>query len=81
MNTSDFVFIRRFGNTAIQVRFDPDVNNNPTYAGYAPKGKLSSEAFWFIVKYTYDVNQNVTLIQSALNDSQIWDNRASLVYS
>lgn len=64
--------------------FDYVGGTNVIYLGAANPGSLSSAAVWQIRKYTYDVNNNVTSIQYASGSgsfNQVWDNRASLIYS
>lgn len=67
--------------------FDYDGGANVVYEGWARSERNPNankdKAIWFIKKYTYDVAGNVTLIQTALgntNESHIWDNRAALTY-
>ena len=71
--------IPRFG-TAVVSRYDYDANNNLIYAGYADTGTATSASGWYVEKYTYDANGNVTTIQTAPWPS-IWDNRTSLTYT
>lgn len=60
-----------------QTRIEYDANNNPWYIGIGAKGLASSAIGWLIQKFTWDANQNVTLIQTAYG---AWDNRQNLVY-
>jgi hypothetical protein len=66
-------------------------NNAPLYAGWAqagtantglpPTSPATSAAIWYIVQYTYDGNNMVSAIRSALNNGNVaWTNRASLTY-
>ena len=80
MNASDIVIGRRFyGRDLIQERFDYDSDSKVIYSGVAKRGKASSDAAWWVFKYTYN-GSNVTLIQCSVQDS-IWDNRTTLTYA
>jgi len=64
------------------------VNNQPLYVGTAKAGSATSAAAWRIQKLAYDSNGNVSAITWANVDgngipssSEIWDNRAGLVYA
>lgn len=65
---------------AAQAQFDYDGNNRVIYAGYAGKGFQTSDARWYIEKYTYTAAGMVATITTAPKNS-IYDNRAGLVYS
>ena len=85
MNSLDVISLRKLWRTQNphlfwQFRYAYDSSNLLIYQGMAPQGKLSSEAYWFVEKLTYDVNNNVVLIQGSPEDS-IWDDRATLTYS
>lgn len=57
--------------------------SSPTYIGWATPGVATSDAKWKIRKFTYDSSGRTTNIQYASGDvgfTQVWDNRASLVY-
>ncbi len=83
MNTTD-LFLRSIWGPANsregapQTRIAYDGSQNAIYIGIAPQGYASSDAQWIIAQLTYDVNNNVTLIQHSPEDS-IWDNRATTV--
>lgn len=54
------------------------------YIGYGPPGSLTSQAVWRILRMTYDVNDNPTVVEWAngnINFVNIWDDRAGLSYS
>ena len=55
----------------------------PIYIGTAPSGSATDDEAWQIRKFTYDGNDNVTAIQYADTgaSNQVWDDRASLIYS
>lgn len=85
MNTTDFLLRAIYGPstsqlTSPQTRIDYDASQNAIYIGIAPKGYASSAQAWVIAQLTYDVNNNVTLIQHS-PELSIWDNRAALVYA
>lgn len=64
--------------------FEYNASNQVVYKGDAGPGTAKSYAGWRISKFTYDANGNVTDIQWAGGTntfSQIWNNRAVLVYS
>jgi hypothetical protein len=64
----------------VQIKIDYLTGTNPIYIGYADKGVATSDATWFILKITWDANNNPTVIQSANN--AVWDDRATtVVYS
>jgi hypothetical protein len=65
--------------SSYQVKIDYTTGTNPIYIGYADKGLATSVAHWFILKLTWDANNNVTAIQS-VNDVT-WDDRATATYS
>lgn len=65
--------------TNYQVRIDYTTGTNPIYVGYADKGAATSSAVWFIMKITWDENNNPTLIQIANN--AVWDNRTTTTYN
>lgn len=62
-----------------QVLIDYDGGTNPIYVGYADKGLATAQQGWFILKLTWDVNNNPTVIKSVGN--AIWDSRTSYTYS
>ncbi len=56
----------------------------PVYVGQAFPGTVNSIPGWRIQFLTYDVNNNVTSVRwspAAEEFGDIWNNRASLVYS
>ena len=66
--------------TSVQFRADyvARTDGQPIFLGFARKGRLTSEDAWLIYKFTYDVNDQVTLRQSAKGT---WDDRAALSYT
>lgn len=58
-------------------RFEYDGSNHVTHIGVAPRGSLTSASVWKIFRLTYSVD-NVTLIESSLED-QVWDDRLTSV--
>jgi hypothetical protein len=62
----------------IQKRFTYNADLGVEYAGHAVQGLATSDGKWTVQKFTYDVNKQVTLIQTAYG---VWDDRASLNYS
>lgn len=64
-------------------KLDPG-GNQPIYIGETTPGSATSAAKWRIRKFTYDPTNGVTDIKwSPLYDifGDIWDNRASIIYS
>ena len=64
--------------------FEYDANDNPVYIGEALPGTSKSESRWRIKKLTYDINDNVTDIETASGTylfNNKWDNRTSYEYS
>jgi hypothetical protein len=58
--------------------------SNLEYLGKADIGSASDALVWQIQKFTYDVNNNTTLIAFADGDDAFdnsWDNRATYTYS
>lgn len=81
MNPADWVTFKRAGYGDFYQRLlDYDASGNLIYVGIAPRGKLTSDAFWTIWKLSYDANNNLTSVQTSL-EFQIWDNRASGTYA
>lgn len=58
-----------------QVLLDYSAGTNPIYIGYASQGALTSQSVWFIIKITWDANNNPTVIKSVNN--AVWDDRAT----
>lgn len=72
-----------FGHGDLQMRVEYNANQDPLYLGYAAPGSGSDAAVWQIRKYTYDANNNVTLVQFAGGTNEfarVWDNRAGYSY-
>ncbi len=64
-----------------ELRAENDASGNAIYVGYAKSGSATSAAVWLIKKFTYDVNDAVTLAEIAndnLSFSHVWDDRATL---
>jgi len=66
-------------NKSLQIRMDYGVRTDgqPIYLGYAIRGKATSDDAWIIYKHTYDVNDQLTLRQTAFD---AWDNIATATY-
>lgn len=62
-----------------QVLIDYTTGTNPIYIGYADRNVATSASVWFIIKITWDANNNPTAIKSINN--AVWDDRASYTYS
>ena len=67
-------------------KYDYDASGNIIYAGYCAMGSIAStgSAIWLIIKYTYDVSNNLTdkaFADGNISFDNIWDNRVSLTYS
>lgn len=62
-----------------QVKIDYESGTNPIYVGYADKGVSDGASAWFIIKITWDANDNPTAITSANNVD--WTNRATHSYT
>jgi YD repeat-containing protein len=61
-------------------RYVYDANDNLIYMGFNLVHKTAtSEADWYIWKYTYDASDNLTRKEGPLEGS--WDNRASLAWA
>lgn len=83
MNLTELFLARLQYNPAplMQTRYDKNGGANIVYVGYAPAGKATSEASWFIIKYTYD-GDNEPELRQVSSQASIWDNRAtSVTYS
>jgi hypothetical protein len=64
--------------------FDYNIFNNLIYQGEATPGSLTSDPVWSIKKFSYNLLGKITNVQYAngdINKINIWDDRASLVYS
>ena len=64
--------------------FEYDSNDNPIYIGEALPGTGKAESKWRIKKLTYDVNDNVTDIETASGTylfNSKWDNRTEYNYN
>lgn len=59
------------------VKIAYDVNSDPEYVGYAPKGSTDGATNWFIMKITY-VSRNPTVVAHAVGS---WTGRAALTYN
>lgn len=60
-------------------RYELDGDQRILYEGHAIVHCETSDAFWMIWKYTYDINGNLTSKLRASNAyDQTWDNRATL---
>lgn len=70
------------------LQIDYLAGTNPIYIGSARPGASTAEPIWQIKRLTFDVNNNVTMIQwplradgSVSSDYEfIWNNRAALTY-
>lgn len=63
--------------TQFQADYSARTDGQPVYLGYAVKGKATSDDAWMVYKFTYDVNNQCTIRQTAYG---VWTNRASLTY-
>lgn len=61
-----------------QLRVEYDGDQNPIYVGLGARGLAASATGWLVSKYTFDVNNNPTLRQTATG---AWDDRATLTYA
>ncbi len=65
--------------STLQKRFEYDGSNNCIYAGSSPRGSSVDDTnVWTITKFTYDVNGNCTLEQTAFDS---WTNRGTANYA
>jgi hypothetical protein len=67
----------------IELDYAGGPGDQPTYVGFAPPGKLTSEPAWKIMKLVY-VGSNLVRRLWADGDTKfdnVWDDRASLNYS
>ena len=80
MNLLGFI-ISKYGNYAAVQGFDTKIDyvggTNAIYVAWAPRGSAENASVWFIIKITWDVNDNPTYIQSSL-ENQRYDLRATL---
>lgn len=71
-------------NLPITERWDYDGGGNMIYHGMALPGSLTSDAVWFIEKYTYNASNQPTLHELADGNDlpdNIWDSRSSIAYA
>lgn len=68
---------------SIELDYVGRTDGQPVFVGYAPPGKLTSDAVWKIMKLTYDGNSQLTSRLWADGDTKfdnVWDNRLVLTY-
>lgn len=66
--------------SAVQIRCDygARTDSQPEYCGYAAAGIATATNSWFIYKFTYDGNGQMTVRQSSYD---VWDDRATATYA
>jgi len=61
----------------IKKRLAYNSNGDVEYVGVVERGVVESSLAWKINKYSYDINNNLILVESGYGS---WDGRASLSY-
>ena len=61
-----------------QTLIDYDSGTNPIYIGTADAGVATSTAVWYIIKISWDANDNPTAVK--FRDLVVWDDRASITF-
>lgn|GEM_PF-3769659 len=82
MNASDIALYRRFfGKGLIQEAFFYDASGRLEYHGIAKRGAATSEAAWWVEKWSYTGDSSSPDTIKVAPEGSILDNRASLVYA
>jgi len=70
-------FFRDIPNKIQQFDYGARVDGQPEYVGHAAYGSADTDEVWTVFKFTYDVSNNITKIES-LGDRKKWSLRAAI---
>lgn len=78
-NNVNYTVVAMIPGTEIIRRAYKAATKQPEYVGYAPRGTADSASVWVIRKYTYNVNNQISSEDIAVNTA--WDDRETASYS